>query len=83
MPETPRVCCPTCHGAGTVVLTGRYADTLALLRRQRGEVCGTALAAVAGCKVPAMCNRLAALERLGLATSRRYGCKRLYRVEEG
>ncbi len=74
--------CPCCGGTGSVELTGIYSDTLALLRRA-GEATGAALARADGCKGPAMCNRLAALERMGLAQSRRYGRERLYRVREG
>lgn len=73
--------CPHCAGKGTIELTGIYAETLTLLRQQRREVSGADLARVAGCKATAMCNRLAALERHGLAVSRRYGRKRLFRVK--
>jgi len=73
------VSCPHCSGKGDVELTGVYADTIALLRRQKKEVTGAELAAVVQCKATAMNNRLATLERFGLAVSRRYGRKRLYR----
>jgi hypothetical protein len=75
----PSVTCLCCRGTGRVPLTGVYADTLDLLRRS-GEVCGAALARAAGCKPSAMNNRLAALERPGLAVSRRYGRLRLFRA---
>ena len=78
----PCVRCPYCRGTGHIPLTGVYADTLALLQQQPGEVTGADLAKAAGCQGPAMNNRLAALERLGLATSRRYGRLRLYRAKE-
>lgn len=74
-----RVRCPHCRGAGEVELTGVYAETLALLRRHGKEASGAALARLDGCKATAMNNRLAALERLGLASSRRYGRERLFR----
>jgi hypothetical protein len=76
-------CCPTCGGSGEVEVTGIYADTLLLLRRQKGEVSGADLARLDGCNATAMNNRLAALERLGLATSRRYGRQRLFRAKGG
>lgn len=75
------VCCPHCRGSGRIPLTGVYADTLELLRAN-GEATGADLARVEGCKATAMNNRLAMLERHGLATSRRYGRQRLYRVKE-
>lgn len=81
IPDT--VPCSCCGGTGRLLLTGVYADTLALLRRQPGEVSGAALARQDGCKAPAMNNRLASLERLGLATSRRYGRLRLFRAADG
>ena len=75
----PFVRCNYCDGTGVVKLTGVWADTLALLRQHGREVAGADLARVAKCQATAMCNRLVALERLGLATSRRYGRKRLFR----
>ena len=72
--------CGHCGGTGHVELTGVYADTLALLRRQKTEVTGADLAVVDGCKDTTMNNRLAMLEHHGLATSRRYGRKRLYKA---
>ena len=71
--------CPYCGGTGRVPLTGVYAGTLELLRRQPGEATGADLARQDGCKATAMNNRLAALERFGLATSRRFGRLRLFR----
>jgi len=73
------VSCPCCRGTGQVELTGVYALTLDLLRRQPGEITPADLARQDGCKATTMCNRLAALERMGLATSRRFGRLRLYR----
>ncbi len=74
--------CPTCGGKGVVVITGVYADTLALLRHAADEVTAATLARADGCKATAMSNRLAALEKMGLAQSRRYGRERLYRARE-
>ena len=71
--------CPCCRGSGRIPLTGIYAQTLALLRRCHGEVTAASLARQDGCKATAMNNRLAALERFGLATSRRFGRLRLFR----
>jgi len=73
--------CGICRGRGTVPLTGVYAETLDMLRHCTGEVTGSELARADGCKVPAMCNRLAVLERYGFAVSRRHGKKRLYRAK--
>ncbi len=75
------ITCPHCQGHGVLPLTGVYADTLALLRGQRGEVTGAEVGRLAGCSNEAACNRLAALEKHGLATSRRYGRKRLYKAK--
>jgi hypothetical protein len=72
--------CGHCKGTGSVVLTGVYADTYALLRRQSAPLTAADLAPAAGCKPTAMCNRLSALERMGFAVSQRYGRKRLYRA---
>lgn len=72
--------CSCCRGTGKVELTGHYADTWHLLRAA-GESHGAALAALAGCTGPAMNMRLAALERMGLAVSRRRGVLRLYTVK--
>lgn len=75
-----RVTCGHCGGTGHIELTGVYADTLALLRRQRAEITGADLAKVDGCKETAMNNRLAMLESHGFAKSRRYGRKRLFKA---
>ena len=71
--------CTHCKGKGKVELNGVYADTLALLRKH-DTVTGAELARVDGCSPNAMNNRLAALERMGLARSTRYGHKRLYQA---
>lgn len=72
---TPRVKCPHCQGAGTVELTGVYAETLAILKRHSGHppLNGAALAVIAGCEPTAMNNRLKALEKHGLAIGQRFG----------
>ena len=77
----PMVRCPCCSGNGVIELTGVYLETLVLLRQQDEEVTAADLSKRDGCNATAMNNRLAALERLGLATSRRYGRKRLFKVE--
>ena len=79
--------CGHCHGKGVVELTGVYADTLRLLRDlatalSDGETTGAELARVAGCKATAMNNRLAILEKHGLASSRRCGRLRVYKAKE-
>jgi len=75
--------CPTCRGTGRIELTGVYAETLAMLRQCGEEITGAALARQAGCKATAMNNRLARLEAFGLAVSRWYGRKKLYRTKDG
>lgn len=80
---TDSTLCPWCHGTGQCPLTGVYADTLALLRKQKSEITGADLGRLDGCKATAANNRLARLEELGLVMSRRYGRKRLYRATKG
>ena len=70
--------CGHCHGTGYIELTGVYAETLKLLRRQKEEITSQDLSVIDGCKATAMNNRLAALESMGFARSRRYGRKRLF-----
>lgn len=77
-----RVTCSCCGGSGFIVLTGEYRLTLERLRELGGERTGAELGRDMGIKATAANNRLAALERLGLATSRWYGRKRLYTVKE-
>lgn len=64
--------CSRCRGKGFVALTGVYADTLALVKRNPG-LNGAQLAELAGCKATAMNNRLRALEDRGLASGEQYG----------
>lgn len=73
--------CPYCRGEGIVVLTGEYWKTYHALIAA-GETWGASLARTLGCAPTAANNRLAALERKGLATSRRWGRRRLYRAVE-
>jgi hypothetical protein len=73
------VMCECCQGKGTREVTGKYAEALHMVRRARREVTGAELARIEGCKPTAMNMRLAALERIGLLVSRRYGRLRLYR----
>lgn len=60
------------------MVTGIYAETLDHLRCIDDEVSGAELGRLMDCEPTAMNNRLAALERMGLATSRRFGRKRLF-----
>jgi hypothetical protein len=74
--------CGTCKGTERVRLSGIYAETYTLLVRQKQPVTGAFLATVAGCKGPAMANRLVRLERYGLASGERYGrCRRWVALE--
>jgi DNA-binding transcriptional ArsR family regulator len=72
--------CKFCNGNGKMELTGVCAETLDLLDAT-GEASGADLAKAAGCKATAMNQRLSYLENHGLATSRRYGRKRLFKVK--
>lgn len=75
----PVVPCSHCAGEGWIVLTGVYADTLTLLKKQKKELSGVELAGIAKVNPTAMNNRLVALEGYGLATGRRYGRYRLWK----
>lgn len=75
------VVCTHCGGTGSIELTGVYAETLGLLIRKPG-LHGAALAKLAGCTGEAMCNRLKALERQGLAVGKRHGRKTLWRQKQ-
>lgn len=73
--------CGHCQGCGQVELTGDHLLTLQILMEQAGEVSGADMARIIGSVTnEAMCNRLVILERYGLATSRRWGPKRLYKA---
>ena len=78
MPETIK--CHCCNGTGRIPFTGIYADTLALLRKQRDPMTGIELARLAKCEGTAMCNRLAALESMGFAESKPYGRKKFWKA---
>lgn len=82
--QTASVQCPCCKGSGRVELVdGVYRETLQKLRALGGEHTAADLGPAMGVPRTAMSNRLAHLERLGLATSRWYGRKRLYKATEG
>lgn len=72
--------CNHCGGEGEIELTGTYAETYALLRKQKVEQNGAALAHMAGCKPTAMANRLQALYRHGLANYRTVGRSKFWRA---
>ena len=76
----PEVPCPCCKGTGKVEMSGVYGKTWALLKRQRREINGAALARLAGCQATAMNNRLVRLQKLGLAIGRWHGRERLWRA---
>jgi len=71
--------CGLCNGSGRVLLTGEYLDTFLRLAEFK-EVTGAELSRKMGTKPTAMNNRLAALEKHGLAKSRRCGRKRFYKA---
>lgn len=77
MPDVT-VPCPHC-GVGRVALAREYLATYRALLAA-GEASGAELARRLGTKGPAMCNRLAGLERKGLAVSRVCGRRRLFRA---
>jgi hypothetical protein len=73
--------CSHCSGRGTVTLSGVYAETLNGLRRlckSYGYVVANRDAKLFGCKPTALNNRLAALERHGLARSEKFGRQRRF-----
>lgn len=74
------ITCGLCGGKGRIELTGEYHETLCMLRREREEITGAALGRKAGIAPTAMCNRLVALEKHGLAVGRWFGRKRLWRA---
>ena len=71
------VTCGHCDGCGSYELTGEGLLTYRALLAA-GECHAAALAVTLGCKATAANNRLASLESYGLATSRRWGRKRLF-----
>ena len=76
----PCVKCTRCRGTGKVELTGEYAETYALLLRQKAHLSGADLARLSRVKPTAMNNRLVAIERMGLAIGSTHGRKRLWRA---
>lgn len=75
--------CGTCSGKGRVRISGVYAQTLRILRRQTSK--GKAVVAnrdilLFGCQGTALSNRLAWLEQHGFARSKRHGRERQYRA---
>lgn len=78
----PMICCSACSGIGKVMVTGVYLDTLKTLRH-RGVNGGYVIAhRDAGnyfdCAPTALNNRLAWLEKHGLARSVKYGKQRRF-----
>ena len=71
--------CPYCRGSGAVPIGDEYFATYIALS-MAGEIHGAELAKRMSvpCRATAMSNRLAMLEKKGLATSRRVGRKRMY-----
>lgn len=74
-----KVVCSRCKGVGSLVLNGCYMDTLVALASHE-PITGSGLAQEMGIAGNAMCNRLVALERLGLARGERYGRTRTWRI---
>ena len=73
--------CGHCGGTGQVDVTGVYLETLLLLRRRKpGHVVANQMHGYFGCTPTALNNRLAWLERHGLASSERYGRERRYKA---
>lgn len=80
--QEPFIACSHCSGEGWIPLTGVYAETLALLKKQKHEINGADFARLAKVNPTAMNNRLVALEGYGLAEGRRYGGTRLWKAVE-
>lgn len=78
--ETIQVRCKRCQGRGLLDMSGKYADTYAMLRKQRRELNGAQLAKIAGIEPTAMNNRLAWLEGAGLANGRWNNRERLWKA---
>lgn len=82
MKETVYITCSHCGGEGQIELTGIHADTFTLLRNQPASLNGVDLAKLAKCNPTAMNNRLAYLERQGLAERKRYGRESTWKATE-
>lgn len=63
--------CGCCNGSGTRELTGAAAETYRALLKHTSGISGVDLARLMNVSGPAMCNRLAALERMGFVESKR------------
>lgn len=74
--------CSQCAGEGYIELTGVFAETLELLRKQSTELNGVEMARLADCNPTAMNNRLVWLEAHGLAERKRFGRKSLWKATE-
>jgi hypothetical protein len=72
--------CKACSGTGRAELTGVLYETLILLRRYPGKS-GAALAEIGGCSGMAMCNRLQALRRAGVAECEKWGRERHWKAK--
>jgi len=70
--------CCYCDGKGETELTGVYAETLRVLREQHTFVVANRDAHLFGCKPTALNNRLAWLEKHGLARSERHRRERRF-----
>lgn len=72
--------CTCCNGSGKTLVTGKYRFTLSLLRKHPDST-GAELAEIDGCYATAMNNRLAWLERNGLAIGTKDGTRKYYRAK--
>lgn len=82
MKQADFIQCSHCAGEGYIELTGVFAETLELLRKQPTALNGVELAELAGCNPTAMNNRLVWLEGHGLAERKRYGRSSLWTAAE-
>ena len=74
------ISCGRCAGEGWLPLTGVYASTLKLLRKQKTTLSGAALARAAKIQPTAMNNRLTWLESQGFADGAWNGHERLWKA---
>ena len=75
-----KIQCGYCKGSGVRPVGKEYASTLQQLKRHPG-VNGSELAVWLGCTPEAAANRLAYLERLGLATGERRGREIIWKAK--
>jgi hypothetical protein len=80
--KKPVIKCRHCGGRGEIALTGVYAETLQLVKKNP-RLNGAQLAAIAGCKPTAMNNRLARLQLYGMLDSQLYGRSILWTAVPG